>query len=611
MTFPRKLVKDNEIFVLWVLFLILFPYLILRSIYTPILHDEIATFYYYIQTGIYFPPEAHWDANNHILNSMLSNWSFQIFGSEPWALRLPNVLSYPFFYWFSWKLVNSIKHQGIKWTSFLALVMCHYMFEYFGETRGYGISMAFMIMGYYFAQCYFKSSKFGWSLVAMLSLFLAFAANLTIIYNYLMVLTLLCAAILIQAKNMKTRILEVSFLFLFSGIIAVPLVQFSFDLKERGALYYGGKSSFIEYTLSTLSDLILGSKHPLVIGLIIFLSVLIFILTLKNLYENRTRLLRVLLEEKLFYALLLFGSLAAIFATRYLLDVNFPEDRTALYLYPLMILSLAWTLDKSNWKPNLTQPVLSVLMAYIPIYFLVKIDIHEASFAMDERAPQEFFNYVKETSRGDLFKPSVGGYHTQNLCWYYMNYQAGGEQNAMVYNSFPDTVCDFQIVNMRVNLPNGYLNLYQKINEEPINELNLYRRKTPFKRVLIEEKKSVTNWSHRRDEYFNLLEYEVQRQDKNHPLLLEVSGILHAPHSPFYGKLIISQKDKNWVEISQEGLVFNWLRYYWNDDTKRFHQVLVLPNLNESAHYVQVYVWNIHAKPFLVKDTDLRLFRLE
>jgi hypothetical protein len=611
MTFPRKLVKDNEIFVLWVLFLILFPYLILRSIYTPILHDEIATFYYYIQTGIYFPPEAHWDANNHILNSMLSNWSFQIFGSEPWALRLPNVLSYPFFYWFSWKLVNSIKHQGIKWTSFLALVMCHYMFEYFGETRGYGISMAFIIMGYYFAQCYFKSSKFGWSLVAMLSLFLAFAANLTIIYNYLMVLTLLCAAILIQAKNMKTRILEVSLLFLFSGIIAVPLVQFSFDLKERGALYYGGKSSFIEYTLSTLSDLILGSKHPLVLGLIIFLSVLIFILTLKNLYENRTRLLRVLLEEKLFYALLLFGSLAAIFATRYLLDVNFPEDRTALYLYPLMILSLAWTLDKSNWKPNLTQPVLSVLMAYIPIYFLVKIDIHEASFAMDERAPQEFFNYVKETSRGDLFKPSVGGYHTQNLCWYYMNYQAGGEQNAMVYNSFPDTVCDFQIVNMRVNLPNGYLNLYQKINEEPINELNLYRRKTPFKRVLIEEKKSVTNWSHRRDEYFNLLEYEVQRLDKNHPLLLEVSGILHAPHSPFYGKLIISQKDKNWVEISQEGLVFNWLRYYWNDDTKRFHQVLVLPNLNESAHYVQVYVWNIHAKPFLVKDTDLRLFRLE
>jgi hypothetical protein len=611
MTYPRKLVKDNEIFVLWVLFLILFPYLILRSIYTPILHDEIATFYYYIQTGIYFPPEAHWDANNHILNSMLSNWSFQIFGSEPWALRLPNVLSYPFFYWFSWKLVNSIKHQGIKWTSFLALVMCHYMFEYFGETRGYGISMAFMIMGYYFSQCYFKSLKFGWSLVAMFSLFLAFAANLTIIYNYLMVLTWLCAAILIQAKNMKTRILEVSFLFLFSGIIAVPLVQFSFDLKERGALYYGGKSSFIEYTLSTLSDLILGSKHPLVIGLIIFLSVLIFILTLKNLYENRTRLLRVLLEEKLFYALLLFGSLAAIFATRYLLDVNFPEDRTALYLYPLMILSLAWTLDKSNWKPNLTQRVLSVLMAYIPIYFLVKIDIHEASFAMDERAPQEFFNYVKETSRGDLFKPSVGGYHTQNLCWYYMNYQAGGEQNAMVYNSFPDTVCDFQIVNMRVNLPNGYLNLYQKINEEPINELNLYRRKTPFKRVLIEEKKSVTNWSHRRDEYFNLLEYEVQRLDKNHPLLLEVSGILHAPHSPFYGKLIISQKDKNWVEISQEGLVFNWLRYYWNDDTKRFHQVLVLPNLNESAHYVQVYVWNIHAKPFLVKDTDLRLFRLE
>lgn len=591
-------------------FLGLFLYLILRSIYTPILHDEVATFYYYIQTGVYFPPEAHWDANNHILNSMLSNWSFQVFGSEPWALRLPNVLTYPLFFWFSWKLVNNLNHLGVKWSSFLALVMCHYMFEYFGETRGYGMSMAFLVMGFYFVLRYFKSSKFTWSLAAMFSLFLAVAANLTIIYIYLMVLTLLCVAILIQSKSLKTKLLESGALFTVSAFIAAPLVQFSLDLKERGALYYGGKSSFMEYTLSTLSDLILGSKHPIVLGLIIFLSMLILVFTLKNLNENRSQFFKALLEEKLFYALLFFGSLIAIFATRYLLDVNFPEDRTALYLYPLLILSLAWTFDNLTWKPNFTQPALSLLFVYVPLYFLVKIDIHEASFSMDERAPQEFFDYVQETSRDDLFKPTVGGYHTQNLCWYYMNYQADGEQNAMVYFSFPDTICDFQIINMRVDLPKNYLNYYQKINDDPINELNLYKRIAPFKRELITKKQNVTNWTHQQDEFFNLLEYEVHPEDKTKPLLLEVSGILHAPNSPFYGKLIISQKDRDWNEISQEGLVFNWLRYHWKDDSKRIHQVLVLPNLDEKARYVQVFVWNIQRKPYLVKEVDLRLFRL-
>ena len=143
--------KNFEKIALSILGLALMSYLILRAIYTPILHDEIATFYYYIQTGIYFPPKAHWDANNHILNSMLSNWSFQVFGSEPWALRLPNVLTFPIYFLFSWKLVEKLQHVGVRWGAFLALVMSHYVFEYFGETRGYGLSMAFLVAGLFYA----------------------------------------------------------------------------------------------------------------------------------------------------------------------------------------------------------------------------------------------------------------------------------------------------------------------------------------------------------------------------------------------------------------------------------------------------------------------------
>lgn len=603
--------KNHERKILWLVFVALYFYLVLRAVYTPILHDEIATFYYYIQTGVYFPPEAHWDANNHILNSLLSNWSFQAFGSEPWALRLPNVLSFPLFFLFSWKLLQNIQHLGLKWSAFLALVMCHYLFEYFGETRGYGLSMAFLVMGLYFALSYVKTQKIWLTLAAMLSLFLAVAANLTIIYIYLMVLTLLCVAIRNQSKSLKTKLLESSALLVISGIIAAPLVQFSLDLKERGALYYGGKSSFIEYTVTTLSDLILGSKHSIVLGLIIFLSIILLVFTLKQLLAHRTQLFQVVLEEKLFYALLFFGSLTAIFATRYLLDVNFPEDRTALYLYPLFVLSLAFTLENVTKNRARMQFSVAVLFVYLPIHFIWKTDISQASFSMEERAPQEYFDIIHSASSNAVFKPTVGGYTTQNLCWYYMNYQAGGQHNAMLFSSYPDTLCDFQILNVKTVLPKNFRDNYRQINEEPINDLNLYQRTKNLRRVLLAEVASFTNWTHQSDEFFNLLEYDITDADLNSAVLAEISGVFHAPNSPFQGTITISQKKANGEEISQERFVLNWLKERWTDDQYRFHQVLVLPNIDPEARLIQIFVWNIKGKPYLVKAMDLRLYRLE
>src|ERR1700741_3993387 len=64
----------------------------LRSYFVPFNHDEVATFFFYIQTGKYMPFHSHVDANNHVLNSMLGNISFHLFGSHPFSLRIPNLI---------------------------------------------------------------------------------------------------------------------------------------------------------------------------------------------------------------------------------------------------------------------------------------------------------------------------------------------------------------------------------------------------------------------------------------------------------------------------------------------------------------------------------------
>jgi hypothetical protein len=59
-----------------VLFFLIWLYLWLRAFYVPLIYDEIATFYGYVHVGKFIPFYAHWDANNHIINSLLSSILF-------------------------------------------------------------------------------------------------------------------------------------------------------------------------------------------------------------------------------------------------------------------------------------------------------------------------------------------------------------------------------------------------------------------------------------------------------------------------------------------------------------------------------------------------------
>lgn len=84
MTFFRL---DNK-WLIWSLFLFMMGYAILRAIFVEPLFDELATVYWYLQTG-YLPGRgATMDANNHILNSLISHQFFRLFGDHFFVYRL-------------------------------------------------------------------------------------------------------------------------------------------------------------------------------------------------------------------------------------------------------------------------------------------------------------------------------------------------------------------------------------------------------------------------------------------------------------------------------------------------------------------------------------------
>lgn len=578
-------------------------YLVLRAIYTPMLHDEIATFFYFIQTNDFLPPNAHWDANNHVLNSFLGNISFQVFGDAPWALRLPNVIMFPVYLFFSWKIVARINTTLVRWGVFLALVSTTYTFEYFALCRGYGMSLGFLMCGLYFFLKAWESKKTAWYFWSILMLFLAVSANLTLIYVFLMLVVFSLLGLLLDpAKTLRRKLLLAIIFSVLAISLAAPLIYFSFELKARGALYYGG-NNFLEFTLMPLLDLVLGSKSVFLAMAVIAVFVLLLISTLLFFIKNK---IRAALEKSLF-GLLLIGSIAAIFLNHLVLGVNYPEDRTAMYLIPLFFLSIGFALN--HLKTNYLKWI-ALALFFIPLKFLQEIKVNKALFAIEERHIQEYFNFINQSSENQIFKPTIGGYATQSFCWYYMNYRNGGQQNAMLYSTHPDTICDYQIINQGVTLNKQFQQSYTKLNSAPINKHDLYKRQTTLSKTIITQKDSITNWNHSKTEFFNLIELNIDSTWESKALLIEITGIVHAPNQPFYATFSASQKDNDWSEITQERLFLNWMRYDWSDDKKTFATRFILPNIDSNTAHVQVFLWNIKQKPYLLKNCSITVWLL-
>lgn len=593
----------------WTLFIVLFSYLLLRTIYLPIQHDESATFFYYIQTGVFFPPDVHWDANNHILNSLLSFFSYKLLGNEPWILRLPNLLAFVLYFWTAWGIALTIKQSIVRWGFFLSLVLAHYLFEYFGQTRGYGLSMALLMTGTFLLLRFLKHPGKGLFVLLIITLFLATSANLTLLVPSFLIIFYALIVALLSDQSVKSYCISAG-LFIFSLLLFYPLIWYSFELKERGALYYGGTSGFWEYTGSSLSTYFIGGYADWMAVcytalICLLLAGLLFLLVKANGY--RTHLLH---RSSFFFSYLFVGSIAAIFAMRYLLHVNFPEDRAAIYLFPFLIFMFAFLINDAiqSGIKNVSWYILPLF--YFPVHFIVHINTSTTIFPMSENPPAAFFDlFSKEKNPVEL--PSIGGYKMQRLCWAYMNHQRGGYYSQMLVSDQVDTICDYQIVDISRNLPANFRKLYTPVNIVPDNNLNLYRRSVLLTRNFVSRQDTINNWNHSSDEFFGLFSFQLPDSLKGHPIFVSVTATIDAHSTPFIASVVVSQKDKTGKELSQENIHLDWLKKKWNNQPDNLKHGIVVPQLDADASELLVYLWNQKKTPFLVHNGKVELFVLK
>ena len=591
--------KKWEFILLFLLFSFIFIYLLLRSIYVPLVHDEAGNFFLYTHNGKVFPPEAHWDANNHILNSFLSRISYLIFGSSRLALRLPSLLFFPVFFYFTYKISNELKMPFLKWGFILSLCLSHNFIEFFALDRGYGMSMALLMASIYFLMRILKNDRLSDYIALMISLALAIFSNLTLIISSAIMLSILLLNLFFKFRSYKRKKLIWTIIIIviggFTPIIAAT--KLLLILKEKGLLYYGNLDGFWDLTVSSLSKFISSSESSIYPVMILIYSIILLLLIVKKALSIKN--IMDLIRAPFIFPLLLIANFLAVIFLAKVFSINYPEDRTGLYFIPYFIASLFFMIDQLDpeLKKNL-RFLLLVPMLFFPIHFLYSMNISHSSLWITEHIPDSFFEKVRDDSIKENKQFTIGGYAMRTLCWSYRNFREGGDLNHIQSSHYPEYLSDFQIVNDKYL--NTFLPLYNREDYDPISGLSLLKRKESVKSNLVYHFEKSSE-GERSKEFFDLYRGDIDSL-KGESLLINLKMNILSDQKPLKAWLVVEVDKENNKKVSYEFIALDWKKTSWEGSSINLNSSLFVFDLPLDSKIIKIYFWNPYKAVYTLND---------
>lgn len=580
--------------------LLLFAFIIARAICVPMIGDELGTFYWYIQQGEFLPYKAHWDANNHLVNSVLGIVFYNLFGSAEWSLRLGNVIFFPLYLFYSYKLACLLNSKVLRWGLIFTLWFAHNFIEFFAYSRGYGMSMGLLIATLYFIARFIQQPGVKLLLWALFFNTFAFTANLSLLNTFLLINL---ALLLVSAINYKKLNLWQSLagFVIISGIPANYFVRYLFEMKKRGLLYYGSTDGFVNVTLNTLADLILGASNSILVYGIIGLF---FVLLLVYAVHKRSNLTTIALVD-LFTALLT-GNVVIIFILALVMHVNYPEDRVGLYLFPLFVLMGFFIVDVL--KPQYRY-VLLVSFLYMPVHFVMAANITYSKQWYEDHIPRRYFDTVLEASKGNEFPPIVSGYKMRTLTWAYYNMRRGTIQNQIQETNFKkNTLSDFIIT--KRNEVVGIEQHYNEIDTDPISGLVLYKRNTKLKCALMFEN-TLPDMPNTTAEFIGFTDIVGDSlPGKSYLLNLGCNVKCLGNYTPD-ARICVDLLDKNGKSVGYNYQQLDWLYGKGNGGEYTVKQSFVIPPIAANVTKVVIYYWSISKRPVNFTNGQYKIYKVQ
>ncbi|MHB1277016.1 MAG: ArnT family glycosyltransferase [Bacteroidia bacterium] len=415
-----------------------FVYIFLRAAFVPLFSDEVSTFFRYVQTGGFQPFLIEPNANNHVLNSLLTHLSFLLFGDSPLALRLPNVLSFLLFAFYVLKFQRFFSNPMLAICWVLIMVGSHYFISFFHLTRGYGMSMAFLLASIFHAIHYLKKGRLDHLFALCLFANLAAWANLSLLVPLLAIFGIVALRLVgfsINRYTVKERI-AAAVLFVLSG--ALPFfyaIQLALDLKEVGALYHGTGEGFIDVIVGRLMAEFIPERWTIASWFFWPLFLIYLIGMVWILWKKRGDSAFYIVQE--IFWLTIIGTIAM----HLILDVHYPLDRAALHFFLLFVLALFFVLTKlrrSLALPTALLPALLLLFQQISFF-----NFNRTSHWDNEHVPVSIIDDLKKWQDSTGIQPLISTHGLPGRVFVYNEYRKGAGLNSPKFEGFPAASADF------------------------------------------------------------------------------------------------------------------------------------------------------------------------
>lgn len=556
-------------------------YVLLRAIHVPTFHDEAATFFHYIVPGDFLPFKAHWDANNHFLNSALAWLGYRFLGPELIWVRLPNVLAFLIYGYYAVRMADGIPHRPLRWAGLIALLTAAFVLEFFAFARGYGMSLAFMLGGVHHASQYLRKGDLRHQLALWCWMWLAVAANLALVNTYLLMLAVVAVGVFGQV-NQRWRHLLAWVVAGWPPVLAAA--GYGFSLKDRGLLYTGFDDGFIAITVRSLARHQLGAESELLAGILVAVATVAFLVLLTRF------LLRGLEWSAIWLAgLLLLGNAVGSILLNALLGMNFPENRVGLYYIPLFIITFTGAVDvASGWNRHIRWA--GLLLLTFPLHLAMNLNLDSSILWPRWHGSEVLYNEVTVLQKESPEPLMVSGEYINELGWAFYNFRNGAKLQPMQPLPVPDTLADLIVARPR-DFDFATIGYRILATDEP-NGVSLLRRVKPVYWSLphvvpLQEKRFSGD-----GEFHELMNAPVTAIPSRQGCL-DLSVRIGVEGGFSEGHLVIASRDTAGNTLTYDFMPLHWLRPSWDGDTLHIRRTYHFPS---GADAFNIYFWNMRRR---------------
>ncbi len=562
-------------------------YLILRAVYIPLIHDEAATFEAYMMFGTFLPPDAYWDANNHLLNSIVGAFSYKAFGFSYLSIRLLGILSFPVYALFTYRLGKVSCESSIsRWLFYLGMICTPFAIEFFGLARGYGAALGFFTGYIYFIfRLFYSPESSSYYLKLVLFGFLTVAANFSFFSGVFIL------AFLLFTKWVLYQELPFKFI-LYRGltfaVVVMPWIWWILELKSRGLLYYGG-DAIIPFFFEPMEQMYLRSNS--FSGII---SLPFLLATIVVLQRTVSKKLNFLADATHLYSTALILALGWIVLLQLLLGVNYPEDRAALYFFPLIVGSL------SEKIPGLTIkniPLQALFLLWPVIDLGSSLNLTHSRLWYKEHIPEHFYTRIQEAHTGET-PPTISGYKLRESNWPFGIFNSASPL-VISASGFPNTSADFILASNRWKNDLPVYGFDTLAKDEASKQFVLMRETTQAYNAIADTSFTLQPTD---AEFINLI--ELLNQDvPSEALRLSVTLEAPAEETILPITLIASAFNDDGSTLYYEVLIGTHLGDTWGE-MGEVTLAQVLPAIPESSSRLVIYLYNPGRKNYSLKQVN-------